>query len=451
LSARLLSDAERAAGLPPPSPRAALDLVDDVSTIEPTDRVLLIVENDSGFARILLELAHEASLKAVVATRGDAALALARRFQPVAITLDLRLPDMSGSQVLEALKHNAETRDVPVHVISGVAEGHDHILELGAASYWLKPVDAPAVQQLMRQIAQSGEHRKILVAADRREGVSGVTPLVEVKDAAILTAASGAHTLDALREDTADCVILPLELTDMPCTELLAQMARLEDLARLPVFIYSSQVLDADRKNDLRQAGAGLALRILESPERLREELRALFNPPILIVPSGRPVQKKVESADLARLAGKRVLVVDDDVRNIFALTSLLERYKIEVSYADNGRSAISMLKETPGIDIVLMDIMMPEMDGFEAMREIRKLKKFRKLPIIALTARAMKGDREKCIEAGASDYIPKPVAPDQLLSVLCAWAPGGDGSPESDGMVMEVRSTKIDTVSSEA
>src|SRR5690606_20488272 len=164
--------------------------------------------------------------------------------------------------------------------------------------------------------------------------------------------------------------------------------------------------------------------------ERLREEVRGLFNPPIIVMPASPTAPKKAEPEDLARLAGKRVLVVDDDVRNIFALTSLLERYRIDVLYADNGRRAISMLKETPDIDIVLMDIMMPEMDGFEAMREIRLLTQFARLPIIALTARAMKGDREKCIEAGASDYIPKPVAPDQLLSVLCAWAPATTPSP---------------------
>ncbi len=446
---RLLPESERAAGLPAPLPRAAIDLVDDVSNIEPTDRVLLIVENDSSFARVLLELAHEAGLKVVVATRGDAALALARRFQPVAITLDLRLPDMSGAQVLEALKHNAETRDVPVHVISGVAEGHDQILQLGAASYWLKPVEAPAIQQLLRQVRESGQHRKILLAADRREGVSGVTPLVEVKDAVVTTCSTGAETIDLLRAEGADCVILPIELEDMRAEQLLSSVVGVGDFERLPVFVYSSNGMDADRKSSLKDAGAGLPLRLIESPERLREELRALFNPPILIIPSARPTQKKIESEDLARLAGKRVLVVDDDIRNIFALTSLLERYRIDVLYADNGRSAIAMLQETPGIDIVLMDIMMPEMDGFQAMREIRKLERFRTLPIIALTARAMKGDREKCIEAGASDYIPKPVAPDQLLFVLCAWAAAGDAG--GNAAPVQLLSTRADTVASEA
>ncbi|HZW09412.1 MAG TPA: HAMP domain-containing protein, partial [Phycisphaerales bacterium] len=423
LPARLLPDAERAAGAPPAPARAALDLADDVAAIAPGDHVLLVVENDSSFARVLLELAHEAGLKVVVASRGDTALALARRFRPIAITLDLRLPDLSGGEVLEALKHNAETRDIPVHVISGVAEAHEQILQVGAASYWLKPVDAPALQQLMRQVRQSVEQRRIVVAADRREGVSGIVPLVEVKDAVITACESGAAALAALGHDKADCLIVPVELPDMSGSELLARLSGDPAHARTPIFVYAGKPLGATRKGALKRAADGLSVRFIESPERLREELRALFNPPILVVPSGRAAQKPVQAEDLARLAGKRVLVVDDDVRNIFALTSLLERYKIDVRYADNGRAAISMVQDTPGIDMVLMDIMMPEMDGFQAMREIRKLDRFQTLPIIALTARAMKGDREKCIEAGASDYIPKPVAPDQLLSVLCAWA----------------------------
>jgi CheY-like chemotaxis protein len=356
---------------------------------------------------------------------------------------------MSGAQVLEALQHNAETRDVPVHVISGVAEGHDEILQLGAASYWLKPVDGPAIQQLLRQIRDTGRHRRIVVAADRQEGVSGVTPLIEVKDALLNTCATGSETLAALRSERVDCVILPVELEDMSAEELLADLAADPGVQRMPIFVYSSNALGAERKAGIKGAGEELALRVVESPERLREELRALFNPPILVVPTGRPTQKKVDSEDLARLAGKRVLVVDDDVRNIFALTSLLERYKIDVLYADNGRAAISMLQETVGIDIVLMDIMMPEMDGFQAMREIRKLKRFLQLPIIALTARAMKGDREKCIEAGASDYIPKPVAPDQLLSVLCAWAPDARAAEPTE--IDTIETAPADIVSSEA
>ena len=432
LPARLLADSERAAGAPAPLPRAAWELVDDVSSISPNDRVLLIVENESSFARILLDLAHDAGLKGVVASRGDTALALARRFRPVAITLDLRLPDMSGSEVLEALRSNAETVDIPVHVISGVTDGHNRILELGATSYWLKPVDAPALQQLLRQMRAPGDKR-IVVVADRFDGLDAIAPLIEPGDAAVSTFDAGAGALSSLANERAQCVVLPLDMTDMTAEDAIKKLLARSPRSDAVIMVYAAKSIPAKRRRALVQLAQSAPIRMIEGPDRLRDEVRALMHPPAMVVPSTRSNQKKAEPADLERLAGRRVLVVDDDVRNIFALTSLLERYKIEVLFADNGRTAIDMLKATPEIDIVLMDIMMPGMDGFQAMREIRTLEQFHHLPIIALTARAMKGDREKCIEAGASDYVPKPVAPDQLLSVLCAWAQRAPSMPKSE------------------
>ncbi len=422
LPARLLPEAEKAAGAYASAPRAALDLVDDLNSIEPDDKVLLIVENESGFARILVDMAHDAGLKAVVASRGDAALALARRFRPAAITLDLRLPDISGTDVLAALKSNAETQDIPVHVISGVTEGHDRILELGATSYWLKPVDPPALRHLLRQIKSGGEQRRIVVAADPEMCIR-LAALVEVKDAIVATYPSGAEALAGINSDGAHCIVVPPQLADMAADEFLARVQSETDGEHGLILVYAAdRPLTAEFRERLKDTAA--SFRIVDRPERLREEIGDILNPPILISPSVRKAQAKAGPEDLARLEGKRVLVVDDDLRNIFALTSLLERYKMDVAFADNGQAAINMLKAEPDIDIVLMDIMMPGMDGFQAMHEIRALDRFKVLPIIALTARAMKGDREKCIEAGASDYVPKPVAPDQLLSVLCAWLP---------------------------
>ncbi len=422
LTARSLTESEHESGAPVPPPRAAYDLVDDIAEISPDDRPVVIVENDTSFARILLDLAHESGLKVLVASRGDACLTLARRFRPAAITLDLRLPDMTGVEVLERLKQNAETRDIPVHVISGVSDGQERVLPLGAASFWLKPVDAVPLKDLFRQIKESALPRRVFVVADRQEGVSGVMPVLELTGASATSFANGEEALAAIRKGAPEGVVVPATLPDMTGAEFLERLSAEGAPGRMPVFFYAPRPMSKRQTGVLEKAGAGLALRVVKTPEQLRDEVSTLVNPPIVVVSPARPTVRKPEGRDLELLAGLRVLVVDDDIRNIFALTSLLERYSIKVVYAENGRSGIAMVQNTPDLDIVLMDIMMPEVDGFQAMRAIRSEERFSKLPIIALTARAMKGDREKCIQAGASDYIPKPVDPDQLLSLLCAW-----------------------------
>ena len=421
LPARLQPEAERSAGVPASLPRAALGLLDDVNAIAPDDRVVLIVENDSGFARILVDLAHRAGIKAVVASRGDAALALARRFQPAAITLDLRLPDISGTEVLQALKGNAEIRDIPVHVISGVTDGHERILDLGAASYWLKPVDSPTLEELFQQVKSGGKPRRVVIATNPEKN-GDLAALIEDKDALVVSYISGQRAIEDLRADGADCIIVSLDLPDMNAESFVERRQAESPDDRTPILIYTDGEVPKKRKARLKKVADGANIRLVENPGRLKEEIGGILRPAMLVEPSLRKIQNKAGPEELAALESKCVLVVDDDVRNIFAITSLLERYKMNVLFADNGRQAISMLESTPEIDIVLMDIMMPDMDGFQAMRQIRNLNQFRALPIIALTARAMKGDREKCIEAGASDYVPKPVAPDQLLTVLCEW-----------------------------
>ncbi len=406
----------------PVVPGASMELVDDLANITPEDRVLLIIENEINFARILLDMARDAGLKAVVASRGEAAIALARRLAPVAITLDLRLPDMSGSQVLTALKNDPDLQTIPVHVISGVTDGHDRILDLGAASYWLKPVDSQAIRQLMSQFLVRGSRRLLVLgspypddqALREAAGRSGATVVgCDGPEDAIVEAETGG----------AEVVVLPLDPPGMPATEFVRKLASMPHAAETTVIVCADGAFPKRREAAIRKAAGPVRVRCVDGPEGLRSGIEALARSAVLVPPAGRGLRRKPAAADLETLGGKRVLVVDDDVRNIFALTSLLERYGIEVLYADNGRAAISMLRTTPEIDIVLMDIMMPGMDGFQATREIRTLERFRHLPIIALTARAMKGDREKCIEAGASDYVPKPVAPDHLLSVLCEWA----------------------------
>jgi CheY-like chemotaxis protein len=245
---------------------------------------------------------------------------------------------------------------------------------------------------------------------------------MEIKDAMVDTYTAAADAIAGIGDKGADCVVFSDDLPDMTAEEFVSALPNGAGFLKAPVLICARKPVSGRRRARLEQSARQVSIRFVNDPERLREEIGAVLNPPILVKPTMRTPKSKTDAEEIAKLAGKRVLVVDDDVRNIFALTSLLERYKIEVLFADNGRTAISMLQSTVGVDIVLMDIMMPGMDGFEAMREIRTLEPFRDLPIIALTARAMKGDQEKCIEAGASDYVPKPVAPDQLLHVLCAW-----------------------------
>ncbi len=435
LGVKLLPEAEReavAAGLLP-TPRMAFDLVDDTAGIAPGDRVLLVVENDMGFARVLMDLAHDAGLKVVIGSRGDTAMALARRFRPAAITLDLRLPDMSGAEVLEMLKANAETRDVPVHVISGVADGQERILELGAATYWLKPVDPAALHSLLWSIRSPSGKRQLLIVGDGAGALGDPADLGAAGGAPDVVAAAAADldgAVSALRAGEADSLIVVSDPEGAAPGEVLSRLAAEDLLRRTPVIVYSEEPLPKRAASGLKRAARQSSVRTAVGREELARELRAMLVPQAVVLP--RAASKRLDPQELEILAGKRVLIVDDDVRNIFALTSLLERYRIEVLYAENGRTAISMLQNTPSIDIVLMDIMMPEMDGYDTMRAIRRLDQFKQLPIIALTARAMKGDREKCIEAGASEYIPKPVAPDQLLAQLCYWAKAMEPLPNA-------------------
>jgi signal transduction histidine kinase/HAMP domain-containing protein/DNA-binding response OmpR family regulator len=422
LGMRILPESERESPGPAmiPTAHAAFDLEDDVATITDEDRVLLIVENELGFARILLDLAHQAGLKVLVATRGDSALALARRYRTAAITLDLRLPDMSGAQVIEAFKNNAQIKDIPIHVISGVDEGQEAILDAGAATYWVKPVDPVALGTLFREI-KTPTRPRVLMVSRHKEIAGPLADEIEARQMRVSLFHSGTAAAEALRgeDEKPDCVIVD--------PDLLGWVGSLSGegdvLRRIPVIAYSEGPLSKKQMVEVKKLAKNLTIRTAETRQHLDDLIRSAVQPRMIKhAAQARPVIRKPEQKDLDALAAKRVLVVDDDVRNIFALTSLLERYKMRVIFADNGRAAIRTLQETPDIDIVLMDIMMPEMDGYDTTRSIRKIDQFRNLPIIALTARAMKGDREKCIEAGASDYIPKPVAPDQLLAQLCEW-----------------------------
>ncbi|MBF2075050.1 MAG: response regulator [Synechococcales cyanobacterium C42_A2020_086] len=411
-----------ASAMPLPHPA----LPDDRDTIQLDDRVLLIIEDDVNFARILMEMAHKQGFKVLVSLQGGAGLALAQEFKPNAVMLDIRLPDMDGWTVLDRLKHNAETRHIPVHILS-VDEEQQRGLQLGAIAYLQKPVSAESITQALTDIKGFVERRvkRLLVIEDDPVQAQSIIELIGNGDVRSTAVYTGAEALTTLRAERFDCIVLDLGLPDMSGFELIEHIKQDQQLARLPIVVYTGKELTRQQETELRRLAETIIVKDVRSPERLLDET-ALF---LHRIQSELP-QPKQQMLEQVRqndpvLADKKVLIIDDDVRNIFALTSLLERYQMQVVYAENGREGIAALEANPDVNVILMDVMMPEMDGYETTRAIRQQERFRSLPIIALTAKAMQGDREKCLEAGASDYITKPVDTEQLLSLLRVWLYG--------------------------
>ncbi|HVG35194.1 MAG TPA: response regulator, partial [Pyrinomonadaceae bacterium] len=401
----------------------AAEVGDDRHTIFDGERVVLIVEDDINFAGILLDLAREKGFKGLVATRGDAALALARKYRPDAITLDIKLPDRDGWTVLDRLKHDPNTSHIPVHIISG-EEQRQRALHSGAITHLQKPVSRDDLASAFDQIATFAERRvrKLLIVEDDDVQRMSIVELIGNGDVVTTAVATGEEAITALKQEPFDCMVLDLRLPDMSGFDLIEQIQKELGRADLPIIIYTGKELTSKEETQLRKVADAIIVKEASSPERLLAET-ALF---LHRVEANLPEPKRRMLEQLHRrdpvLSGRHVLIVDDDVRNIFALTSALESHNMQVIHAENGQEGIDMLKETPDIEVVLMDIMMPGMDGYEAIREIRGMTEFQKLPIIALTAKAMKADRDRCIEAGASDYISKPLDIDQLLSLLRVW-----------------------------
>ncbi len=396
---------------------------DDRNNLAEGDSLLLIVEDDPHYARILLGIARGQGWKGIVAHRGQQALALAREHTPTAITLDVFLPDMLGWTVLNSLKLDDRTRSIPVQMLS-VEEDKQHGLSHGAFSYLVKPATTGELENALERIkAYTTPHAKrLLVIEDNARERMSIVELLGHSDIDIVDVGTGAEALAALRQQRFDCCVVDLRLPDMSGFELLETLQADNSLRDIPVVVFTGKELTADESERLRSLAKSIVLKDVQSPERLLDET-ALF---LHRVMSELPEEKRRMIAGLhgstEALRGKKVLVVDDDARNIFALTTILENQEMEVVSATDGRRAIELIKKTPDLSIVLMDIMMPDMDGYETMRRIRQDPPHRALPILALTAKAMKGDREKCLEAGASDYIAKPVNTDQLLSLLRVW-----------------------------
>jgi HAMP domain-containing protein/signal transduction histidine kinase/CheY-like chemotaxis protein len=400
-----------------------IEIDDDRNVIQPGDAVLLIVEDDVTFARILLDLAHDRGIRVLVALRGATALPLAREFRPGAITLDITLPDMAGWTILDRLKHDPVTRHIPVHVITG-DEDRRRGLALGAMTYLEKSVTKDNLNAAFDTIHQSLElrNKKLLLAVTDESRRNRWQELLAGPDLEILSVASGGEALALIREKYLDAMVFDVGLGDISAVHLVEEIQAQIGPDVPPIVVCGPSDLDTQTEADIRRLTRYGAVRYAESGDRLLEETTLLLHRAEAdLSESQREILNSINRFD-AGLANKKVLVVDDDVRNIFALTTVLERHGLQVVHAENGRAGIETLLKTKDVDGVLMDIMMPEMDGYETMKAIRQINEFRTLPIIAVTAKAMKGDRAKCIQAGASDYITKPVDLDQLFSVLRVW-----------------------------
>jgi HAMP domain-containing protein/CheY-like chemotaxis protein len=399
------------------------NVTDDRDNTQPGDHILLIVEDDPHYARVLLGLAREKGFKGIVATRGNVALAFAQQFQPTAITLDIFLPDMLGWTVLNNLKLNPATRHIPVQIVS-VEEERRHGLAHGAFSYMIKPATTEGLEQCFERIKNFVVPRvkRLLVVEDDEIERQSIVELLGHGDIEIATAATGAEAIQTLLDRPFDCCVLDLRLPDMTGFDLLEKLQAEPALRDIPIVVFTGKHLSADEESQLRTMAKSIVLKDVQSPERLFDETALFLHRVVTDLPETKRKMLEKLHASNDVLRRRKVLIVDDDARNIFALTTMLENQEMDVVSATNGRQAIELIQNKPDINVVLMDIMMPEMDGYQTMREIRKDPQFGALPILALTAKAMKGDREKCLEAGASDYIAKPVNTNELLSLLRVW-----------------------------
>jgi HAMP domain-containing protein/CheY-like chemotaxis protein/GAF domain-containing protein len=402
---------------------AVEQIPDDRLELAPGDTILLIVEDDPHYARVLVDLARDKGFKVLVASRGAQALDLAKQFQPTAVSLDVFLPDMLGWTVLSQLKQNALTRHIPVQVIT-LDEDRQHALARGAFSFVSKPTTTEGVEAALSRIREYAKPRRkrLLLVEDNAAERLSISELLGHSDIEIVTSETGAGALAALRANACDCVVLDLRLPDMSGFEVLERIRQDDTLCDIPVVVFTGRELSAEEDAELHTMARSIVVKGVESPERLLDETSLFLHRVITeLPPEKQRMLERLNSSD-EDLVGQTALLVDDDARNIFALSSVLERRGMKVLTATTGAEAIALVESSPEIAIVLMDIMMPQMDGYQTMGIIRENPAFRRLPIIALTAKAMKGDREKCLEAGASDYLAKPVNTEQLLLALRMW-----------------------------
>ncbi|MCW3085186.1 MAG: signal transduction histidine kinase [Bacteroidetes bacterium] len=396
---------------------------DDRNNIDENDRVILIIEDDEKFAEILLDFVRTRNYKGIIANQGSAGISYARHYKPDAILLDINLPVLGGIQVLKQVKNDPDLRHIPVQIISG----YDHRkegLELGAFDYITKPVSINTLQQSFEKIENfiSRKLKKLLIIEDNELQNKAIRELIGNGDVKCYSAYSGAEAYGMMEKEPFDCLIVDLGLPDMSGFTLLEKIKATDQMNKIPVIVYTGRDLSKEENNRLVKLADTVVLKTVDSQERLLDETVLFLHRMESKLPKEKQnIIRKLHKTDEI-LFNKKIMLVDDDIRNIYSLSNVLEEEGIQCLVAENGKEAIAMLEKHPDVDLVLMDIMMPEMDGYEATVEIRKIERFRKLPVIALTAKAMKGDKEKCLAVGMSDYISKPVEIEQLLSLLRVW-----------------------------
>ncbi len=395
---------------------------DDRERITESTKSLLIIEDDAAFAKILMDIAHEKEYQCLSAGDGHSGIALAKQYNPSAIVLDVGLPDVDGLQVLEQLKFDLTTRHIPVHIVSAKEESPEY-KQKGAVGYLLKPADADQLPDVFVKIESVNDTKikKVLVVEDDDKSQLAIHRLIENDAVTIDSASTGKEAEDMIINNNYDCVILDLCLPDISGFELLKQLKK-SKVDAPPVVVYTGRELEEEEHNELRLYASSIVLKGAESPERLLDEISLFLHSVESDLPDNQKhvIQMLHDSEKL--LSHRRILLVDDDVRNVFALSSALEGFGLDVIVASNGKVALDKLENEGDIELVIMDIMMPIMDGYEAMEKIRADTHFMDTPIIALTAKAMAGDRAKCIDAGANDYITKPVDVDKLVSMMKVW-----------------------------
>lgn len=402
----------------PPAP-----ILDDREQLRDDSKQILIIEDDLIFARILIKMVHDRGFQVIVADDGESGITLAERFLPSAIILDVMLPRIDGWGVMRSLKDNPATRHIPVHFITCLEE-RQKAMNMGAIGYVTKPVNSEQMDSVFTVLENAIEKtmKMLLIVEDDPAQASAMVALLEERNVVITVADSGAKAISLLSSEPFDCIVLDLGLADMGAYELLEELKILDPERRIPVIIHTGRDLSHEDEVRLHHYAESIIIKGAKSPERLLNEVTLFLH---LVETSLDPDKQRMIRTALdkeAMLEGKKILIVDDDMRNIFSLSSALSDKNITIYEAENGCEALKRLNEFPDIDLVLMDIMMPEMDGYEAMRRIRADSRFVNLPIIALTAKAMKGDREECLKAGANDYIPKPVDMEKLFSLLRVW-----------------------------
>jgi hypothetical protein len=396
---------------------------DDREHLGPSDRVLLVVEDDTHFAGVIRDIAHEKNFKIVAASHAEEAMMLAKRYKPSAITLDVKLPGTHGLVLLDQLKNDPETRHIPVTILSVVEDLPRHQRK-GALSQMTKPVSREQVDASITQMTAFADRKikNLLVVEDDEAERLSISELLAGDDVKVTSLDNAHAVVEALKTNRYDCAVVDLGLPDMDGYELVRRIRKELGDRNMPIIVHTGRELNEEELHELNVVADAVIVKDVRSLNRLLHETAIFLHRSEAQMPAEARRRLLEHDNSEASLARRKVLIIDDDIRNIFAVTSLLERHGMEILYAESGQEGIDTLAKTSDVDAVLMDIMMPGMDGYECTRTIRRMQRFADLPIIAVTAKAMKGDREKCIEAGASDYITKPVNVEQLLSILRLW-----------------------------